>query len=73
MVVQSAGNAFVNENFWGSCSGIAGQPCAFLTLASSGKAVSAFKYQGAHQGLDVCSQVLDLGSNGVHGVLKCAG
>jgi hypothetical protein len=71
MVVQSAENAFVNENFWGPYSGIGGQPCVLLAQTSSGNAISAFKYQGAPQGFDVCDQVLDQGENLVHGYEKC--
>jgi hypothetical protein len=71
MVVQSAENAFINENFWGTYSGIGGQPCVLLAQTSRGNAVSAFKYQGAPQGFDVCDQVLDQGTNLVHGYEKC--
>jgi hypothetical protein len=72
MIVQSADNAFVNEAFWGTYSGIGGQPCVLLASTSSGNAISAFKYQGAPQGFDVCEQVLDQGTNAVHGVERCA-
>jgi hypothetical protein len=74
MVVQSDGNEFANENIWGNYSGISGspsQPCVWLTATSSGNALSAFKYQAAPQGFDVCNQVLDEGANAVHGFEKC--
>ena len=71
VVVRSANNAFVNEDFWGTYTGAPSQPCVKLTPTSSGNSVSAFKYQGAPQGFDVCQQVLDQGMNTVTGAQKC--
>lgn len=71
VVVQSAGNALVNEDFWGAYSGLDGQPCVLLTSTSTGNSLAALKYQGAPQGFDVCDQVLDQGANEVPGRQKC--
>jgi hypothetical protein len=71
MVVHSATNVFVNEHFWGTYSGIGAQPCVLFTPTSSGNAISAFKYQGAPQGFDVCEQVADAGANDVRGIARC--
>jgi hypothetical protein len=71
IVVPSADNTFVNEDFWGTYTGTGGQPCVWLTPTSSGNAISALKYQGAPQGFDICTQVLDQGTNAVHGSAKC--
>jgi hypothetical protein len=71
MVVPTAGNAFVNEDFRRLYSGIGGQPCVWLTPTSSGNTISAFKHQGAPKGFDICNQVLDQGANAVHGSEKC--
>jgi hypothetical protein len=71
MVVRSAGNSFVEEHFWGTYFGVPAQPCILLAPGSSGNTVSAFKYQLAPQGFDVCKQVLDQGNNLVRGAERC--
>jgi hypothetical protein len=71
VVVPSSDNVFVNEDFWGTYTGTSGQPCIWLKPTSSGNAISAFKYQGAPQGFDVCNQVLDQGTNLVRGRERC--
>jgi len=75
MIVFSNGNQFVNEHFWGTYAGVNASPmlpCVWFEPGTSGNALSAFKYQGAPQGFDLCDQVLDQGTNAVHGYEKCA-
>ena len=75
VIVFSNGNQFVNEHFWGTYAGVNASPmlpCVWLKPGTSGNAVSAFKYQDAPQGFDLCDQVLDQGTNAVHGYEKCA-
>jgi len=74
MIVFSNGNQFVNEHFWGTYAGVNASPmlpCVWFEPGTSGNALSAFKYQGAPQGFDLCDQVLDQGTNAVHGYERC--
>lgn len=74
VVVHANANQFVNEHFWGVYPGFQATPslpCMWLTEGSQGNAVSALKYDGAPQGKDVCTQVLDQGANDVRGAERC--
>jgi hypothetical protein len=74
MVVSSNDNQLVNEDFWGTYTGVNGSPslpCVWLTEGSNDNQVSALKYQGAPQGFDVCIQVRDDGTNAVNGAERC--
>lgn len=75
LMVFANDGQFVNEQFWGEYGGVGAtpmQPCVWFMPGTSGNALSAFKYQGAPQGKDVCDQVLDQGANEVKGVERCA-
>lgn len=75
MVVSSNGNELIDEQFLGNYPGVGASPpvpCVWLRPGSVGNRVMALKYQGSPQGFDVCTQLLDQGSNQIMGERKCA-